>query len=148
MIVASNFFIVGCSYYPSLDHSVFRTALMTLDEIKQALQEHFAERMVTIVGSGLSAAVGLPSMSTLAKTLLSELPGLLNLITVAKWQLVADQLDAGADLETALKNYDDDDLNQQIRTVVARHIGRAEKAVVAQLYKDSLILAFLDCFLC
>lgn len=115
---------------------------MTLDEVKQVLQNHFAERMVTIVGSGLSAAVGLPSMSALASSLLNELPGILNLTTLAKWQPVADQLNAGCDLESALRNSEDDDLNQHIRAIVALHVGRAEKRVIAELYTGSLTLAF------
>lgn len=115
---------------------------MTLDELKQVLQGHFAERMVTIIGSGLSAAVGLPSMSTLASALLTELPGLLHTAALAKWQSVADQLNAGCDLESALRNSDDDDLNQHIRAVVARHVGNAEKSAIAKLYAGAITFAF------
>ena len=50
---------------------------MELDALKSLLQDHLSDGLVTIVGSGLSCAEGLPGMGELAKHLLSEIgPGL------------------------------------------------------------------------
>jgi SIR2-like domain len=115
---------------------------MTLEELKQELQSHFSDRMVTFVGSGLSIPLGLPSMGDLAASLLTELPGVLSVSSSAKWDVVADLLRAGVDLETALKDSDDDTLNQKIRTVVARSIGSAEKVALAKLFSGTLVAPF------
>ena len=42
---------------------------MHIGEIKKRLQEHFTDGLVTIVGSGLSVACGLPGMRELAVAL-------------------------------------------------------------------------------
>ncbi|MGI4826836.1 MAG: hypothetical protein ACRYFU_01385, partial [Janthinobacterium lividum] len=65
------------------------------------------------------------------------------LIATHKARLINPQIGRNTSLfQQALKNCDDDDLNQRIRTVVARHIGSAEKAVVAQLYTEALTFPF------
>ena len=43
---------------------------MELDEVKKIIQDFFQENTVTIVGSGLSLAEGIPGMSALATELL------------------------------------------------------------------------------
>jgi hypothetical protein len=45
---------------------------MDLHSIKVRLQKHLSDGLVTIVGSGLSCAEGLPSMKELATHLLAE----------------------------------------------------------------------------
>lgn len=45
-----------------------------LESIKIHIQDFFAENTLTIVGSGLSVAEGLPSMSDLAQQLIEEMP--------------------------------------------------------------------------
>jgi hypothetical protein len=50
---------------------------MTLDEIKKHLQSHLSDGLVTVIGSGLSCAEGLPGMSELAEHLCATIgPGL------------------------------------------------------------------------
>lgn len=50
---------------------------MTLDEIKKLLQSHFGDGLVTVIGSGLSCAEGLPGMGALADHLCATIgPGL------------------------------------------------------------------------
>lgn len=45
---------------------------MELHNVKVRLQEHLSDGLVTIVGSGLSCAEGLPGMGELADHLLAE----------------------------------------------------------------------------
>jgi hypothetical protein len=79
---------------------------MDIDLLKQRLQAHFTDGLVTIIGSGHSAAYGVPGMAKLAEVLLSELaPG-----TEDKddWTTVAKALGEGVDLETALDELSSD----------------------------------------
>ena len=46
---------------------------MTLHELKKFLQEHLSDGLVIIIGSGLSCAEGLPSMTNLAKHLCNNI---------------------------------------------------------------------------
>ena len=46
---------------------------MELDALKKRLQEHLTDGLVTIVGSGLSIAEGIPGMGELASHLLATL---------------------------------------------------------------------------
>ena len=50
---------------------------MELDSIKQIIQDFFQENTLTVVGSGLSAAEGIPGMSALSNELQSKIPQLL-----------------------------------------------------------------------
>lgn len=50
---------------------------MNLDEVKKRLQQHLSDGLVTVVGSGLSCAEGLPGMGELADHLIATVgPGL------------------------------------------------------------------------
>ncbi len=77
------------------------THSMNTDELKRRLQGHFTDGLVTIVGSGHSAAFGLPNMPEIANVLDAEMPDRTP-PGDDDWQRVADALDSGADLETAL----------------------------------------------
>ena len=59
---------------------------MDLDALKLRLQNHFSDGLVTIVGSGLSVAEGLPSMGQLAAHLLAEIPVHLPGKSMALWE--------------------------------------------------------------
>jgi hypothetical protein len=77
--------------------------LMDLHRLKRDLQGHFTDGLVTIVGSGLSVAEGIPGMTALRDHLLAEVPGRVpdqNLLP--QWQAIEERLRAGADIETAL----------------------------------------------
>lgn len=71
--------------------------------LKQKLQNLFSDGLVTIVGSGLSCAEGLPGMADLAQMLIKTMPG--NVATEDKvaWDNVSDLLKAGQGLEAALQ---------------------------------------------
>ena len=74
---------------------------MTLDTIKKHLQAHLSDGLVTIVGSGLSCAEGLPSMGELASYLSSELESVVCTADAGLWKEVKPLL-AVHGLEAAL----------------------------------------------
>ena len=75
---------------------------MTLDELKRRLQEHVADGLLTIVGSGLSVAEGIPGMGPLAEHLLKNVPDSLPDVAAENWSKIAVLLRDGVDLESAL----------------------------------------------
>ncbi|MGO9027820.1 MAG: SIR2 family protein [Acidimicrobiales bacterium] len=75
---------------------------MTLDELKLRLQQHLSDGLVTIVGLGLSASHGLPTMGALSEHLRTEIPIHLAGASNSDWDQVESQLAAGEGLEAAL----------------------------------------------
>lgn len=73
---------------------------MTLDAIKSHLQELLGDGLVTIVGSGLSCAEGLPGMTELANYLSTALGPGLSTADIALWEEIKALLGRG--LEAAL----------------------------------------------
>ena len=76
---------------------------MTRDELKRQFQNHLSDGLVTVVGSGLSCAEGIPGMRALADFLLTEIPNSLDISCHADWQPIADLLSSGIDLEAVSK---------------------------------------------
>jgi hypothetical protein len=58
---------------------------MMLDEIKKHLQGHFTDGLVTVIGSGLSCAEGLPGMGELADHLCATVGTGLGAVDQAAW---------------------------------------------------------------
>ena len=75
---------------------------MDIGELKQTLQDHFTDGLVTIVGTGLSIAEGVPGMEALAKHLLNEVPPQLPVGSTAAWNQITAELAIGTDMETTL----------------------------------------------
>lgn len=104
-----------------------------LADLKRKLQDHFSDALVTVVGSGHSAALGIPNMRALADELAREMPGRAG-AALSEWQSVASQLTGGAGLETALDELKEDSaLIPEIVAVAARFIDAAEKPVIGEL---------------
>jgi hypothetical protein len=75
---------------------------VNLHDAKKTLQAHFTDGLVTIIGSGLSAASGLPTMWGLAQHLMADVPARCDDASAAEWETVAERLRRDGDLEAAL----------------------------------------------
>ena len=117
---------------------------MELDEVKKIIQDFFQENTVTIVGSGLSLAEGIPGMSALSTELLSKLPALLTDSDDAKvWAKIATDLSSGVALEQALHNTKPTPtIEENIRATTARYIGKAEENVLIDIVRNNKKLRF------
>lgn len=98
---------------------------MLLGELKRRLQDHLTDGLVIIVGSGLSAHLGIATMSEVASHLQGNPPPALTTETRDQWKSVCDELTKGKDLETALNSVD-------LAAPVEEHIVRATAQLIEQ----------------
>jgi hypothetical protein len=125
-----------CEALPDRILSNHLIAFMNLDELKRLLQAHFTDGLVTIVGSGVSAAAGIPGMSALADYLRAEIPASCPASSVNEWDHVGEQLATGTDLETALRGVEaDSELIPLIVKLTANFIYQAEQATVLRIVR-------------
>lgn len=122
---------------------------MDLDIIKQTIQDFFQENTLTIIGSGLSSAEGIPGMSALSNKLRLEIPPLLSDTSdVDIWNKISDDLSVGVGLEAALHNVNPSPfIEDSIRKITAKFIGQAEENVLCDIIRSSRTLRFSD-YLC
>ncbi len=116
-----------------------------IDKLKKHLQRHMTDGLVTLVGSGLSSAVGLPTMSELAKHLTKEMPSHLvgNTNAETEWQKISEELATGTALETALKNVlPENELILHIVELTANFILSSEQQVIQKIFDGKEQLAF------
>jgi hypothetical protein len=79
---------------------------LELSAVKRRLQDHLREGLLIVVGSGLSAAEGIPGMWPLAEHLKREIPPRLAAAPDPAWGVVVSALDAGDNLEAAMGKAD------------------------------------------
>lgn len=117
---------------------------MDLDEAKRIIQDFFQENTVTIIGSGLSLAEGIPGMSALAAELQAKLPSLLSDSNdVATWSKISSDLFMGVGLEEALHNTrPTPTIEENIRKTTAQYIGNAETNVLYDIVRNNKELRF------
>lgn len=110
---------------------------MELHNVKVRLQEHLSDGLVTIVGSGLSCAEGLPGMGELATYLLAEVGlGLVGADAVA-WAGVAPLITAKG-LEAALLAVPPTPaLEAAISAATGKLIAERERAVVSEVFSGT-----------
>lgn len=115
---------------------------MDLDAIKSALQRHFSDGLVTVVGSGLSCAEGLPSMADLADHLLATIGDGLDGADVDLWKTIAPAIkDHG--LEAALlKHSPSPALESKIIARSAELVALQERAVIEEVFSGDRTLKF------
>jgi hypothetical protein len=77
---------------------------MDLDALVRFVQEHFSDGLALVIGSGLSAAEGIPGMPALAGHLSTAAGGLAG-SDCALWSQIKSVLDANEGLEAALLKY-------------------------------------------
>ena len=101
---------------------------MDIHSLKQRLQNHFKDGLVTIIGSGLSSAEGLPNMNELAQFLRIEIPSCVKNKDLAVWGKIVLLLDQGNNIEEAMiKVPPTSDLEVQIVRIIAEFLLQAEK---------------------
>lgn len=122
---------------------------MDLDSIKKDIQDFFQENTLTIVGSGLSSAEGIPGMNALSTELSSKIPLLLlDDMDINVWNKINRNLVSGIGLEQALHNTKPSPyIEDCIRKITAKFIGNAEEKLLFQIIKSRKILRFAD-YLC
>lgn len=74
---------------------------MNYEELAASVQAHFTDGLVVVVGSGLSAAEGIPGMRELERYLSEEAASLAE-STQTEWKPIAEALRSGEGLESAL----------------------------------------------
>ena len=119
---------------------------MDLDSLKQIIQDFFQEDTVTIVGSGLSSAEGIPGMPALSDALQSKVPAQLSDDKdIGIWAEICRDLSAGIGLEQALQNTKPSPpIEDCIRKTTAKFIGQAEAAVFQDIIENGKELRFSE----
>jgi len=113
---------------------------MTFDDVINFVQAHFTDGLVMVVGSGLSAAEGMPGMPALAdhlKTSATELQG----EDVTAWSNIVSMLDAKKGLEAALiKHAPSDSLETWIRKKTCDLLLPKERELIQAVVKGERTL--------
>jgi hypothetical protein len=115
---------------------------MDIAALKTQIQQHMSDGLVTIIGSGLSCAEGLPSMGALAAHLdlafETLAPGKLR----DEWANIAPKL-ASVGLEQALLDIPPTtELEEAIRREVAAFVLSSESGVISEVFEKGRILRF------
>lgn len=113
---------------------------MDLHSIKKRLQSHMSDGLVTIVGSGLSCAEGLPGMDELARYLCAELTDKFVGDDATMWE-TASALIATQGLEAALlKVAPTPTVEEAIAATAGKLIAERERAVVTEVFTGTRTL--------
>lgn len=116
---------------------------MDVDTIRKRLQSILGDGLAIIVGSGLSAAEGIPGMSDLTRHLLQAVPQRLPPDYTAEWEAIATRLRNGAGLESALSGQKiAQETHVAITTEVALCIRAAERSVFSAVISGTRTLRF------
>ena len=115
---------------------------MDLHDLKQLLQQHFSDGLVTIVGSGLSCAEGLPGMTELANHLCTSLANGLSADDAKRWAALG-PIVASEGLEAALlKQPPSPSLEAAIVTRTADLVSKREREIITEVFQRKRVLRF------
>lgn len=119
---------------------------MELDALKHIIQDFFQEDTVTIIGSGLSLAEGIPGMQELANELQAQIPSLLtDSIDLTLWNQISTELTAGTGLEKTLHIHKPSPaIEENIRKITAHFIGSREAVVFRDVIQGKRVLRFSE----
>lgn len=113
-----------------------------LHNLKLRLQRHFTDGLVTVVGSGLSCAEGLPGMQDLANFLQAEIQTCLSDDDKELWAELSPQISA-VGLEAALlKNPPTASLELAIAVKTAELIEQREREIITEVFEGTRVLRF------
>lgn len=121
---------------------------MDVNELKRRLQDHLTDGLVLVVGSGVSAGLGIATMSQLADHILKNPPtGILGEIE-KQWNIVTEALQSGSDLETAMSSVDlDASLEDHVIRLTAELIEPQERIIVQNAISGAKKLPLSELFL-
>lgn len=104
---------------------------MDVNELKRKLQDHLTDGLVVIVGSGVSAQLGIATMPQMADHILRNPPVGMKKEIEKQWEIVAESLRGGSDLETAMSSIDlDASLEDHVIRLTAELLEPQERAIV------------------
>lgn len=113
---------------------------MDFDHVTKRIQSHFTDSLVVVVGSGLSAAEGVPGMGRLAEHLHSR-STVLTGGDPALWGRIKGVLDMGEGLEAALlKHVPSDTLEEWIVKETCDLLTTHEHAIVSEVIAKGRVL--------
>ena len=116
---------------------------MNLGELKKRIQEHFRTGLVTLVGSGLSAASGLPTMSKLEAHLREKMPARISAAELDEWNQIMAVLETGQGLEVALHAVlTSEHVGNAIVELTAALIAQEEARVICSALSKQVVLPF------
>lgn len=111
--------------------------------MKLFCQQLFSDGLVTIVGSGLSAAEGISGMGALAEHLQSQIPDRVGEDSRENWNSISRALAEGLNLESALLAHaPTDEVEVAIRELTAELILVDEAKVVRDVFSNGRCLRF------
>lgn len=116
---------------------------MDIDQLKKHIQQHLTDGLVTIVGTGLSIAEGVPGMAKLRDHLMSTVPEHATGTLPEEWEPIAEYLKQDLSLENALlKKTLSDELQCLIVELTAQLILDAEHHTITEVISGGRILRF------
>ncbi|MEO1017223.1 MAG: SIR2 family protein [Pseudomonadota bacterium] len=119
---------------------------LDIDELKRTLQDHFAEGLVTIIGSGLSVAEGLPGMKELATQLVTSIQSIDSDDDRSQWEAIRSSLNQ-VTLEQALTTYPPSrSLEMKIVRETSKILYKEEEEAVERILSGERTLALCHLF--
>lgn len=113
---------------------------MELHELKTHLQQHLSDGLVTIVGSGLSCAEGLPGMGELANHLHAVIGPDLSSADVATWSEIVPLIQSKGLEAALLEKPPSAGLEAAIATATAELIAARERSIVTEVFAGARTL--------
>lgn len=113
---------------------------MELHELKTHLQQHLSDGLVTIVGSGLSCAEGLPGMGELANHLRAVIGPDLSSADVATWAEIVPLIQSKGLEAALLEKPPSAGLEAAIATATAELIAARERSIVTEVFAGARTL--------
>lgn len=110
--------------------------------LKKWLQEIFADKLVIIVGSGLSCAEGLPGMRALANRLREQMPKHLYDSDKSTWNTISDCLDSEGLEGALLKHQANEAIETAIIKITAEYVLSEEQKVIHKCIANNKKLKF------